>query len=235
METKGRIIVALDVDSLEKAKPLVESLAPYVDCFKVGLELLTAVGAPIVIDFIHTLGGRVFLDGKFDDIPNTVGKASKVVVGFGVKLFNVHASAGKKSIEAAVANRGDSGVLGVTVLTSIDEEECISIFGARPNIKVLKFSRMLFKAGANGIICSPQELQFLGTQPELDGLSKMTPGIRPLWAALNDQKRIMTPAEAIEAGATAVIIGRPITNPPEEIGSPVDAVKKITEEIASVL
>lgn len=235
MEAKDRIIVALDVDSLAKAKPLVESLAPYVSCFKVGLELLTAVGAPTVVDFVHTLGGKVFYDGKFDDIPNTVGKASKVVAGFGVKMFNVHASAGKRSIEAAVANRGNSLVLGVTVLTSIDGEECESIFGARPDIKVLQFSQMLLEAGADGIICSPQELEFLGTQTGLGGLLKMIPGIRPLWAAANDQKRIMTPAEAIEAGATAAIIGRPITNPPEEIGSPVDAIMKIEEEIASVL
>lgn len=235
MDAKDRIIVALDVDSLEKAGALVGSLAPYVGCFKVGLELLTAVGAPKVVDFVHSRGGKVFYDGKFADIPATVGAASKVVAIMGVKMFNVHASAGKKAIEAAVANKGNSLVLGVTVLTSIDEEECISIFGDMPGPKVLQFGRMLLAMGADGIICSPKELEILGKHPELDKLMKTTPGVRPLWAAANDQKRVMTPAEAIKAGATALVIGRPITKPPAEIGTPLEAVKRITEEIAAAL
>ena len=94
MEAKDRIIVALDVDSLDKAKSLVESLAPHVGCFKVGLELLTAVGGPKVVEFVHSLGGQVFYDGKFDDIPNTVGGAAKAVAGPNVQVFNVPASAG---------------------------------------------------------------------------------------------------------------------------------------------
>ena len=148
MEVKDRIIVALDVDNLDKAQSLVESLAPHVGCFKVGLELLTAVGAPKVVEFVYSLGGEVFYDGKFNDIPNTVGGAAKAVAEMNVKMFNVHASAGKKAVEAAIANKGKSLVLGVTVLTSIDEEECISIFGNIPGIKVLQFARMLAKVGA---------------------------------------------------------------------------------------
>ncbi len=235
MEVKDRIIVALDVDNLDKAQSLVESLAPHVGCFKVGLELLTAVGAPKVVEFVYSLGGEVFYDGKFNDIPNTVGGAAKAVAEMNVKMFNVHASAGKKAVEAAIANKGKSLVLGVTVLTSIDEEECISIFGNIPGIKVLQFARMLAKVGADGVICSPQELELLGKHGELDSLLKITPGVRPLWAVANDQKRTMTPAEAIKAGATALVIGRPITKPPAEIGTPVDAARRIAEEIASVL
>ncbi len=235
MEAKDRIIVALDVDSLDKAKSLVESLAPHVGCFKVGLELLTAVGAPKVVEFVHSLGGQIFYDGKFNDIPNTVGGAAKAVAGLNVKMFNVHASAGRKAVEAAVTNKGSSLVLGVTILTSIDEEECVSIFGGKPGAKVLQFSRMLKEVGADGIICSPQELELLGKQKELDSLLKITPGVRPEWAAAGDQKRIMTPAEAIKAGATALVIGRPITKPPAEIGTPADAAKKIAEEISEIL
>lgn len=235
MEAKDRIIVALDVDSLDKAKSLIESLAPHVGCFKIGLELLTAVGAPKVVEFIHSLGGQVFYDGKFNDIPNTVGGAAKAVAELNVKMFNVHASAGRKSIEQAVVNKGNSLVLGVTVLTSIDETECVSIFGDKPGPKILQFAQILLEAGADGIICSPQELKLLGKKKELGSLLKVTPGIRSKWAAIDDQKRIMTPAEAIKAGATALVIGRQITKPPLEIGAPADAAKKIAEEISTVL
>jgi orotidine-5'-phosphate decarboxylase len=235
MEVKDRIIVALDVSSLDKAKSLVESLAPHVGCFKVGLELLTAVGAPQVVEFVHSLGGQVFYDGKFDDIPNTIGGATKAVAGLNVKMFNVHASAGVEAMMSAVANKGQSLVLAVTVLTSLEENNAHLIFGGPSKAKVLQLARDAKLAGCDGIICSPQELELLGKQKELGGLMKITPGVRPLWASAGDQKRIMTPSEAIKAGATALVIGRPITKPPAEVGSPVDAVKKIAEEISSVL
>ncbi|MFA5173033.1 MAG: orotidine-5'-phosphate decarboxylase [Candidatus Paceibacterota bacterium] len=236
MEVKDRIIVALDVPSLEQAGQLIAELAPFVGCFKVGLELLTAEGGPNVVRFVHEHGGQVFYDGKFCDIPNTVGNAAKAVAGLGVKMFNVHASAGQKAIEVAVANKGNSLVLGVTVLTSIGikedgTDECFSIFGDTASAKVEQFARMLANAGADGIICSPKELGVL----ENFTLLKLTPGVRPEWAAAGDQKRIMTPSEAIKAGATALVIGRPITKPPAEIGTPADAAKKIAEEIAAVL
>ena len=235
MEAKDRIIVALDVDSLDKAKSLVESLAPHVGCFKVGLELLTAVGGPKVVEFVHSLGGQVFYDGKFDDIPNTVGGAAKAVAGLNVKMFNVHASAGVEAMMAAVANKGQALVLAVTVLTSLEENNAHLIFGGPSKAKVLQLARDAKIAGCDGIICSPQELELLGKQKELGSLLKVTPGVRPEWAAAGDQKRIMTPAEAIRAGATALVIGRPITKPPAEIGAPVDAAKKIAEEISAVL
>jgi len=227
--------VALDVDSLDKAISLVKSLAPYVGCFKVGLELLMAVGAPQVVEFVHSLGGQVFLDGKLNDIPNTVGSAAKAVAWLNVKMFDVHASAGIEAMMAAVANKGQSLVLAVTVLTSLEENNAHLIFGAPSKAKVLQFARDAKLAGCDGIICSPQELELLGKQKELGSLLKVTPGVRPEWAAAGDQKRIMTPAEAIKAGANYLVIGRPITRPPAEIGSPVDAAKRIAEEIAGVL
>ncbi len=235
MNAKDRIIVALDVGSLDEVQPLVKELVPHVGGFKIGLQLITSVGTPKAVEFVHSLGGKVFLDGKFNDIPNTVGEAAKAASSLGVAMFNIHAGTGRKSIEAAVLNKGNSLILGVTVLTSIDEDECVSIFGDKPGPKVLQFSQELLKAGADGIICSPQELALLGTHSEFNEFLKITPGVRPTWAEVGDQKRVMTPYDAITFGATALVIGRPIVNPPKEIGSPVDAVRLITEEISDAL
>jgi orotidine-5'-phosphate decarboxylase len=235
MEAKDRIIVALDVSTLEEVRRLVEELAPYVGCFKIGLELLTAVGAPKVVEFVHALGGQIFYDGKFDDIPNTVGGAAKAVAGLNVRMFSIHASAGIEAMVAAVANKGQSLVLAVTVLTSLEENNAHLIFGLPSKATVLQLARDAKLAGCDGIICSPQELRVLGEQRELDSLLKVTPGVRPVWATAGDQKRVMRPAEAIAAGADYLVIGRPITRPPGGIGTPVDAARKIAEEIASVL
>jgi orotidine-5'-phosphate decarboxylase len=234
MEPRDRIIVALDVSELEKAKELVETLAPYVDCFKIGLELLTAVGGPQAVQFVHGLGGKVFYDGKFCDIPNTVGKASKAAAGLGVRMFNVHANCGIDAMHEAVQNRGNSLVLAVTVLTSLDEDNCHLTYGDPVKAKVLQFAREAKLAGVNGIICSPKELTTLANRIELArDLILVTPGVRPEWAAPNDQKRVMTPREAIQSGADMLVIGRPITNPPAEVGTPVDAVKRIIDEIVA--
>ena len=235
MAAKDRIIVALDVPSLEQAGPLITSLASYVWCFKIGLELITAEGGPQAVRFVQERGGQVFYDGKFCDIPNTVGNAAKAAAGLGVQMFNVHASAGVEAMMAAVANKWKALVLAVTVLTSLEENNAHLIFGGPSKAKVLQLARDAKIAGCDGIICSPQELELLGKQKELVGLLKVTPGVRPEWAATGDQKRVMTPAEAIKAGATVLVIGRPITKPPAEIGTPVDAAKKILEEIAAVL
>lgn len=249
MEAKDRIIVALDVDSLDKAKSLVESLAPHVGCFKVGLELLTAVGAPRVIRLIHSLGGQIFYDGKFNDIPNTVARAAKAVADMGVKMFNVHASSGITAMADAVANKGQSLVLAVTVLTSLDARDLwelgyVSSWQAEPwecyhpavknhyiSNLVESMAQAAKEAGVDGIICSPQELNLLGKREGLRGLLKVTPGIRSSDAPPDDQKRTMTASEAIKAGADYLVIGRPITKAPD----PVKAAQKIAEEIASAL
>ena len=250
MDPKDRIIVALDVDSLGKATALAEELASQVGEFKFGLEFIHSVLNSLIVPqsareasanlrtiraLFQLLDGKIFWDGKFDDIPNTVGGATKALGRMNVKMFNVHASAGRKSVEAAVAQKGNSLVLGVTVLTSLDVAECLSVFGDLPGPKVMQFAHMLAEVGANGIICSPQELELLGKHRSLDGLLRIIPGVRPAWATVGDQKRVMTPGEAIKAGATALVIGRPITTPPPEMGTPADAAKKIAEEIASVL
>lgn len=249
MEAKDRIIVALDVDSPGKAKALVEQLAPRVGLFKLGLEFITSTFASLLdrngmnamqaysdaVALFELLDGKVFWDGKFHDIPNTMAGASKAVTKLGVKMFNIHASAGNEAMTAAVDASGNALVLAVTVLTSLEENNAHLIFGKPVKAAVLQFARDANTAGCDGIICSPQELEFLGKQKELGDLIKVTPGVRPEWAAVGDQKRVMTPGEAIKAGADYLVIGRPITNPPSEIGGPVEAAQRIAEEIQEAL
>ncbi|MEI7539589.1 MAG: orotidine-5'-phosphate decarboxylase [Candidatus Saccharibacteria bacterium] len=231
MEAKDKILVALDVDNSESAYQLVKDLAPYVGGFKIGLELIMAIGAKAAIEIVHSYCADVFLDGKFCDISNTVGKASNVISDLGVKMFNVHASAGVEAMRAAVANKRGSLVLAVTVLTSLDQYDAQLIFGSSAEAKVLQFARDAKLAGCDGIVCSPQELMMLGKNKELSGLLKVVPGIRPKGSSKNDQERFMTPGQAIEAGADYLVIGRPITGDK----SPVEAAKRIADEIQEEL
>lgn len=233
MAGKDNIIFALDADSLAKVTPYVEALSPYVGYFKVGLELMTSQGAPTVVNHIHRHGGQIFFDGKFNDIPHTIGAASRAISNLGVKMFNVHASSGKEAIRAAADNKGSSLLLVVTVLTSMDDAESERIFGTIAQNKVIQFAHDAKEAGADGVICSPQELELLAQVPEFKGLLKVTPGVRPSWSEANDQKRTLTPSEAIRMGGTHLVIGRPISNPPRGVGSPIDAAKKIIEEITA--
>ncbi len=231
MDPKHRLIVALDVDSLARLTPLVEALAPHVGFFKIGLEVLTAVGAPTVVQHVQRLGGQVFFDAKFNDIPNTVAAAARTVGSIGAKLFTVHASAGSEALRLAGENKGSAECYAVTVLTSFDEGTCSHVFGEPPLEKVLKFAQDTAEAQLDGIVCSAQELEALGKDPRFKSLKKICPGIRPSWYHSEDQKRVMTPSEAIRAGADYLVIGRPITRPPLGVGSPIDAVKKILSEI----
>ena len=252
-EAKDRIILPLDVSSVAEARGLVDLLVPHVGLFKVGLEFIYSTIAGLLLRgdeeavvllkevraLAKALGAEhVFWDGKLCDIPNTVKGASIAISGMGVNMFNVHASAGIEAVKAAVANKGHSLVLGVTVLTTIGKladgtDECVSIFGDTAPGKVIQFAAGLEQVGADGIICSPQELRALTEAGS--NLLKVTPGVRPEWATANDQKRVMTPGEAIKAGADYLVIGRPITKPPAEIGGPVEAAKRIAVEIQEAL
>ena len=229
---KDKIIFALDLDALPKATPFIEGLSPYVGCFKIGLELMHSVGTPQAVQHVHRHGGQVFVDCKLNDIPNTVMGASRAISGMGVKFFNVHASSGVEAIRAAASEKGQAKLLVVTVLTSLDDSSSLNIFGKVAREKVLDFAKEAVDSGADGLICSSQELEFLGPLPEFKDLLKVTPGIRPSWASSDDQKRILTPKEAIEAGASHLVIGRPISTPPRGIGSPIDAAKAILQEIS---
>lgn len=230
MDPKDRIWVALDVPTLEDARSLAEKLMDAgLRQVKVGLELIHGAGTPAIIKELSEIGCIVGVDGKLADIPNTMKGAVRSIVSHGgVAWTNLHASIGEESIRKAVEARDGIDILGVTVLTSIDPEECTSIFGDEPHIKVPQFATMLVNCDAQGVICSPKELAYL-QDPLFDGLYKLTPGVRPLWAAVGDQKRVMTPGEAIEVGADGLVIGRPITKPEgRTIG---EAVESICEEI----
>lgn len=230
-----RIIVALDTNELSEATNLVDMLWDKIGMLKIGLQLLTAVGAlDIIYELKKSMGNkpRIFLDGKFCDIPNTVGKASAAAASLGADMFNVHASCGLEAMKAAVANKGDAKVLAVTLLTSIGTEECRRIYGVSPIRVVEGFVRDAMACGIDGIICSPKEVQFVS---RITDMITVVPGIRPSWAAANDQKRITTPRDAILAGADYLVIGRPITSPPEGVGGPVGAAELIVGEIEAAL
>lgn len=249
-----RIIVGLDVDTLYRAEFFVRLLKDDVGGFKIGYELALAMLKNIITPpldetaitnaltirriFKHLKSGpepkKIFWDIKFNDIPNTVGAASAQTADLGAIIFSVHASAGIEAIKSAVARKKNSRVFGVTVLTSINKN-CRSIFGANPEKKVLQFAQMLLDAGADGIICSPLEVLAVRSRKEFGKMEIATPGVRPEWYGSGDQARIMTPADAVRAGTNFLIIGRPILNPPSQIGNPSDAVKKIAEEIESAL
>lgn len=247
-DARDRIFVALDVPGVLQALELVDLLKGSVGGFKVGLELTRSM-IPDLLDaidvrvdyriinyaravqrFYDLLGGRYFDDSKLDDIDNTVAGASRQIARLKPWAFNVHASAGRAAVRAAVQNRGNSQVLGVTVLTSL-KEECKSIFGDDALAKVISFSELLLDEGASGIICSAQEAAAIRALSKFDDLILVTPAIRPEWAAAAGQKRPVTPADAVRAGADYLVIGRPITQPPPEISSPLDAVRLIVEEI----
>lgn len=249
-EPKDRIIVALDVDDPEKAIGIVEQLSPHVGLFKVGLQLIYAIFAGLVAcpiqevaesnlriarKLFSLLKGKLFLDGKLHDIPNTMGGSSAEVAKIEPVMFNLHASADVDAMMDAVAKKGSSKVLAVTVLTSLGENVAHLIYGDPAGAKVLEFARNAKLAGIDGLICSPQEIPLLRSRRELKGMLLVTPGVRPVWAVKGDQARTDTPGGAIESGADLLVIGRPITNPPPEIGSPVEAANKITEEIAAGL
>jgi orotidine-5'-phosphate decarboxylase len=193
--------------------------------------------------------GKIFWDGKFNDIPNTVAGATRNTRVMGVKFLDVHASAGIEAVREAVKNKGDAKLLVVTVLTSLQFADLWNIGLGRcrnPNCRKYfttewsdKFVSDLVEnmamwakgCGADGVICSPRELPLITKYEMYKNFIKVVPGVRPSWAASGDQKRVMTPGDAIRAGADYLVIGRPITAPPAEIGGPAEAVKLIIKEI----
>ncbi len=237
-----RIIVALDTPDLKQAQELVRVLHPHVGGFKVGLEFITMVIGKIIRDgdssefqtslsaLFATIGKKLMWDGKFYDIPNTMGGAAEALANVEPWAFTVHASSGQNSLEATVARRHQSLVLAVTVLTSLDNGDTHTIFGNSVPNTVSNLAELAVRNGVDGLVCSPQELMMLRRNPLIADKILVVPGIRPSWTAPNDQQRFMGPKEAIEAGADHLVIGRPITQPPSGM-SPLDAVQRILEEI----
>jgi orotidine-5'-phosphate decarboxylase len=223
----GQIIVALDVATNKEALHLVTELSPDVGFFKIGLQLYTAAGPGLARD-ISVLGPRVFLDLKLHDIPNTVAKAVEAAGRLGVKMLTIHLSGGSEMIRAAVnARQDDMLILGVTVLTS-SNDETLRETGIPDTINnhVLRLAQLGVSAGIDGLVASPHEARALRTEFG-DKIKIVTPGVRPSWSEPGDQKRFMTPREAIEAGADYLVIGRPITAHP----NPREAVARILAEL----
>ena len=236
LSAKERLVLALDVDDFSSAEKLVGLLKDYVRVFKVGNQLFTSEGAKI-INMINKAKARVFLDLKFHDIPNTVKGAAESATKLGVYMFNVHASGGyemmKAAADAAIETSIKLGIkkpliLGVTVLTSINQEILEKEVGVNKAVKehVVHLAKLAKSAGLDGVVASPHEIKDIR-----DACGKnfiiLTPGIRPAGEEINDQKRIMTPKQALEQGADFIVIGRPIRN----AENPVEAAKNIIKEM----
>jgi len=230
-----RVLVALDYPAKDAALEMAEKLDPARCRVKVGKELFTRSG-PAVVEELHRKGFEVFLDLKFHDIPNTTAKAVRAAAEMGVWMVNVHASGGRRMMEAAAnelaqVNGANTLLIGVTVLTSMEREDMVPMgLDIEPLEQVKRLALLTEQSGLDGIVCSAQEVKPLREiiQPEF---KLVTPGIRPADAAVGDQKRIMTPGEAIRAGSDYLVIGRPIT----KAENPVAALEDIDQEIAEAL
>ncbi|HTZ97675.1 MAG TPA: orotidine-5'-phosphate decarboxylase [Terriglobales bacterium] len=208
------LIVALDVSSAAAAQKIVAAVGDSAFCYKVGMQLYTAEGPRVVRELVAS-GRKVFLDLKYHDIPNTVGAAVREAAALDVSMLTVHASGGGKMLRAASdAAAGNPGlmVLAVTVLTSLDDRDMEKL-GVHGHVQgqVLRLAALALANGCHGVVASAREAGFLRGQLAGD-FAIVTPGVRPAGAAHGDQARVVTPAEAIAAGATHIVVGRPITD-----------------------
>ena len=216
------IIVALDLDTAESAVRLAKRVEPHVGAFKVGLGLLHGAGPGIAAALVD-LGKPVFADAKLHDIPSQVGSAARQLGRLGVRWVTAHLSGGRAMVEAACEGLGDTsdgyaGVLGVTVLTSLGQDDLTAVgIDNTPGKLVSRMAKLGAAAGCEGIVCSPQELTVVGSvAPDL---LRVTPGIRPGGDAVGVQRRVMTPQEALDRGADWLVIGRPITAAPDPVSA----------------
>ena len=236
---RERLIFALDVESFEEAQKWVKQLHTKVGLFKVGKQLFTKCG-PEIVEMVRTEGGDVFLDLKYHDIPNTVAKAGVEACRLGAKMFNVHALGGLEMMQQTVtevdawckANNTERPImLAVTILTSSTEETLQKVGIDRPVTEMVpRLAALAKEAGFDGVVASPKEVGLIRQACGAD-FAIVTPGVRPSFASLDDQKRVTTPADAISNGADYLVIGRPIS----AAADPVAAADLILDEIAGAL
>jgi orotidine-5'-phosphate decarboxylase len=230
MPCQTPIIVALDFPTRDAALALAEQLDPALCRVKVGKELFTRCG-PQVLEALHAKGFDVFLDLKFHDIPNTTAMAVKVAADLGVWMVNVHCSGGLRMMTACrdvleQASGAKPLLIGVTVLTSMEQQDLAGIgLDVAPQAQVLRLAGLAAEAGLDGLVCSAQEAQPLKAQ--FPRLQLVTPGIRPAGSAADDQRRILTPAEAMAAGSDYLVIGRPIA----KAADPAQALAAVVAEL----
>ncbi|KAF0844253.1 orotidine-5'-phosphate decarboxylase [Methylovorus glucosotrophus] len=228
-----RIVVALDYADAPSAFALANQLDPSQCRLKVGKELFTAAG-PQLVETLVDKGYGVFLDLKFHDIPNTVAKACEAAARLGVWMLNVHASGGQPMMEAAKEGVAKSGhqplLIAVTILTSMDQQvmQSLGIPGTLQD-QVLRLARLTQAAGLDGVVCSAQEAPVLRSTLG-ENFCLVTPGIRPRNASLDDQSRVVTPADALRQGSSYLVIGRPITR----AADPLQALRDINHEISLI-
>lgn len=234
MQAKDKLIVALDVVDLTEAKHLVKQLLPYCAMFKIGSVLSNAVGTPQTIEMVHKLGGKVFFDEKFHDIPNTMASTVKQISALGVEMFTVHAQAGGEAMRASAKAKSSSKMIAVTILTSFSDEQCLSLYGRTLINKINDLAELAQRNGADGLVCAPTDISHIETKNRQNMLL-ICPGIRPKWAEPGDQYRIITPSIALSCGADFLVIGRPIISPPAEIGAPEKAAQLILQEMQESL
>ena len=219
-------MVALDMDEGDRAARLAAEIGSQVDALKIGSQLFTRNGPELVQRIIAT-GGRVFLDLKYHDIPNTVAAAVRGASEMGVSWLTVHASGGSRMIRAAKEAAGDTRILAVTVLTSLDKEAIREIgLSGEVRDQVVRLGALSREAGADGIVCSALEVGLLRETLDEDCIL-VTPGIRSAGSSFDDQARVATPAGAVAAGANYLVVGRPVVQAPD----PREAVKSILEEM----
>jgi len=232
-DARQHLIVALDVSSAATARKIVTAVGDFAFTYKVGMQLYTAEGPQVVRELV-TSGRRIFLDLKYHDIPTTVASAVREAAKLGVSMLTVHASGGSKmlcaAVEAAASLNPELMVLGVTVLTSMDEND-LEETGARGKIldQVLRLAELAIRSGCQGIVTSARETAQVRSRLGHD-FAIVNPGIRPAGADRGDQSRVVTPAEAIAAGATHIVVGRPIT----EAANPAAEAEKILHEMGPV-
>ncbi|HSL56126.1 MAG TPA: orotidine-5'-phosphate decarboxylase [Pyrinomonadaceae bacterium] len=235
MPTKDKLIIALDVETPSQALDLVKQLHSVAGMFKVGSQLFTAAGPQIVRDIIAH-DSKVFLDLKFHDIPHQVAGAARSAAELGVSLFTIHASGGSEMMRRAVDSVNEvaakigmrSAVLAISVLTSIDETILAEIgVTSTPAESVLRLVRLAEAAGVDGVVASPQEIETIRKTVSNPEFLVVTPGIRPTINEPGDQKRVATPSAAIAAGASYLVVGRPITS----AADPLAAAEKILDEM----
>jgi len=230
----AEMIVALDVQTRAEAVERIKTIGDAVGFYKIGLELFTAEG-PDVVKAVKDLGKKVFLDLKFHDIPRTVERSVRSGGRLGVDLMTIHAAGGRAMVRAAAEAAAEFGaggprIVAVTVLTSLDRSdlEDAGVVGRTPAEQVLSLARLATDSGAHGLVCSPMEVGNL-SRTLRPGTIFVTPGVRPAGAAVGDQKRVATPADAVRDGSTHLVVGRPVLGAPD----PAAAARAILAEIAS--
>lgn len=236
----NKLIVALDVDTVQQARTLAKILSGVAGMFKIGSQLFTAAGPDFVRDLVNA-GEKVFLDLKFHDIPNTVAAAGREATRLGVSIFNVHAAGGSEMMQrtvqavdetSAVEGLPRPSIIAVTVLTSANDSTLAEIGLAPDADAVVERLALLTEAsGLDGVVASPKEVALVRVAVNRPDFIIVTPGVRPAGATANDQKRVTTPREAVAAGADYIVVGRPII----QAKDPARAAQEVIEEIESAV